>query len=183
VLRYPNNEEDAGFWNGDKLIRLLVPVEANFVYNELDELDKTVDIKAWYDRENLLHDTISPQNVFLNTVINSKSLSFIRNDPYMEKVLQQKKLLHEHYLNVLEELLKQSNEGERPVDVSEFLRNRTVDVENLTPNLMEIFKHYRKMSCFNANFSTILNLDLNGFDKCNFLLIFNLKPVEQFVLY
>jgi hypothetical protein len=169
VLKYPNNEEDVGYWNGDKLTRLLVPVEANFVYTELDSMDMSVEIKSWYDRDNLLKETLNPQNIFLNTVTNSKSLSFIRNDPYMEKVLQQKKLLHEHYLNVLEDLMKQHN-GERPVDLSEFLQNRLVNVDNLTPNLMDMFKHFKKMSCFNKNFSKILNIDLSSFEKCNIFL-------------
>ena len=167
MLKYPNNEEDVGFWSGDKLIRLLVPVEASFVYNELDQIEKTVEIKSWYDRENLLHDTLRPQNVFLNNVISSKSLSFIRNDPYMEKVLEQKKLLHEHYVNALEDVLRSKENSEEFDEMMiQFLKDRVLDVPNLTPHLIEIFKHFYSLACFNARFSRVLNIQLTAFEKC-----------------
>jgi hypothetical protein len=173
VLRYATGEEDVGYWSGDKLIRLLVPVEATFVYNDLDPVEKTIEIKAWYDRENLLRETLNPQNLFLNTIVNSRALNFIKNDPYMDKVLEQKKLIHEHYINVLEKWLSESILDLEPITFDEFLKEKSVDVENLTPCLTEIFKHFRQFSCFNKNFSSILNVDLSAFENCNFLFFFN----------
>ena len=174
-MKYSNCEEDVGYWHGDKLSRLLIKSEATFSYNDLDPLDKNVEIKGWYEREFLLEETLNPQNLFLNTIIMSKSIEFIRKDPYIEKTLEQKKLIHEHYLNALETLLKQqSNENffssQETImsSLNEFVKTKNVEIENMTPVLKEMLLHFKRFSCLNDDLSKILNIDLNAFIKCKY---------------
>lgn len=168
LLKYPNNDEDVGYWNGDKLVRLLVPVDATFVYNQLDPIDKSFEVKSWYDRETILHDTLKPQNIFLNNVFSNRAISFIKTDPYVDKVIEQKKLVHEHFLNAVEDLIKRvsagDNENKKMLD--EFLSNRMVDVANLTPQLREIFLHFKQLTSFNKIFTRFFNFDLTAFEHC-----------------
>jgi len=103
-LKYPNNKEDVGFWIGDKLIRLIVSINVNFAFKDLDEIDKKFELKSWYDREILLEETLNPQNMFLNKLSKVKDNAFIRNDPYIEKLLEKNIAFYDKYLNSFQAL-------------------------------------------------------------------------------
>lgn len=166
MLKYADNTADVGYWYGDKLIRLLVSLNMNFNFTEMDPLDKTVEIKSWFDREHLLSDTISPQNMFVNRIFSSKSSGFIRTDPFVDKILEERKNVYAEYVRAFEKycnLLKSNPK--------EFNSNKLVQVDNITPLLVEIFKHFKKFTFFNRNLSKLLNIDLNAFETCKLIFL------------
>jgi hypothetical protein len=79
ILKYPDNSEDIGFWNGDKLVRLLVSIQnVDFKFDDFEPINKNIELKSWYSRDLLLHDTLNPPNIFVNKHINAKENNFIK---------------------------------------------------------------------------------------------------------
>ncbi len=166
ILKYPSNTEDVGFWNCDNLVRLLVPLNIKFECDELEPLENEVTLSSWYDRENLLFETLNPQNLFLNRVKSSKSNQFIRDDPYIEKVLKHKTIFYDEFIHLFQKYLKQ---GKDVNIINEFKKTKTFKVKNITPHLLEIFKHFQRFSYFYQNLqSADIQLNVEGFENCNF---------------
>ena len=160
VLRYPNKTEDVGFWCGEKLVRLIVPFQVKLNIAEFEAVSKQVELVSWYDRESLLFDTLNPQNLFLNRVRSSKSNKFIKDDPYIEKVIQSKKIFYNEFIDLFARHLDQK------VDEMDFKTNKLISVYNLTPNLLEIFKNFKRFSPFHQKISSSLDLDIKSFEEC-----------------
>ena len=160
ILKYPNNSVDVGYWNGDKLIRLLGSSNINFSFNQIENIDKRVELNSWYDRENLLYDTLNPQNIFLNRLNSSQANNFIKSDPYMDKVLEQKVVFYDQFLKAFERFLDLN------AHQYDYRKSQVIEVENITPNLLEIFKHFSRFRVFHKNLKTVLNFDIRGFEKC-----------------
>lgn len=168
-----------GFWNGDKLARLLVSLNINFNFNEIDNIDKTVQLNSWYDRENLLFNTLNPQNMFLNRLNSSKSNNFIKSDPYVDKVLENKMTFYDEYLKAIEKFFnKNFNYANYQNNRLEYLKNKTIKVENITPTLLELFKHYKRYNMFHKYMISVLKFDINGFEKCK---LFKRKKYIQMI--
>lgn len=153
-MKYPDNSQDVGFWNEDKLIRLLISVPINFSISDLEPVDKKIDLKSWFNRENLLYDTLNPPNLFSKKIFSSQSNKFIKSDPYVDKVIRSRTLFYEQYLKEFEKYLqlKDFNELEYRID-------KQILVPNLSENLKNIFMFqkrfdfYDKICCNTVDFS------------------------------
>lgn len=159
-LKYPNNREDVGFWIGDKLIRLIVSINVNFTFKDLDEIDKKIELKSWYDRECLLEEILNPQNMFLNKLNKVRDNAFIKNDPYIDKLLEKNIAFYDQYLNSFDTLLKGENEN-----IDFFKKNQIIKVENITPTLLEILKYYRRFKVYHNNLRRSVNFDMVNFEN------------------
>ncbi len=159
-LKYPNNTEDVGFWIGDKLIRLIVSINVNFAFKDLDEIDKKIELKSWYDRESLLEETLNPQNMFLNKLSKVRDNAFIRNDPYIDKLLEKNVAFYDRYLNSFQALIKEEYEN-----IDHFRKNKIINVENITPTLLEILKYYRRFKIYHTNLRRSINFDMINFEN------------------
>ncbi len=162
ILKYPNETEDVGYWNGDKLVRLLVSQSCKFAFEGIEPIDKQVVLNSWYDRESLLFDTLNPQNVFLNRLKSSRSNQFIKDDPYVDRVLQNKTVFYDEFIKVFHSYMNID-----VVDVGAFKEKRTFMVDNLTPHLMEIFKHFQRFSYFYERMQAVIDFNVDGFQNCN----------------
>ena len=140
-------------------MRLLASSNINFTFTQIEPIDKKVTLNSWYDRENLLFDTLNPQNIFLNRLQSSKTNQFITSDPYMEKILEQKVVFYDQFLKAFEKFMEANNGNE-------YRQTEIIEVENITPNLLEIFKHFSRFKMFNKSLYSILNFDVRGFEKC-----------------
>jgi hypothetical protein len=169
-LKYPDNSVDVGYWYGDKLVRLLASSNINFSFTQIEPIDKKIHLNSWYDRENLLFDTLNPQNIFLNRLTSSKANKFIKSDPYMEKILEQKVVFYDQFLKAFEKFMEVNGGGGGGGGGSkyydEYRSSEMIEVENITPSLLEIFKHFSRFKMFNKNLKSILNFDVRGFEKC-----------------
>ena len=152
-----------GYWYGDRLVRLLASSNINFSFAQNEAIDKKVELNSWYDRENLLFDTLNPQNIFLNRLQSSKANKFIKSDPYVDKILEQRVIFYDQFLNAFEKFLNISSNQQ-----ADYRKSETIEVENITPNLLEIFKHFNRFKMFNRNLKSMLNFDVRGFEKCMF---------------
>lgn len=159
ILKYPDNTEDVGFWNGDKLIRLLISVPINFSVSDLDPVDKKVDLKSWFSRENLLFDTLNPQNLFSKKIFSSQSNKFIKNDPYVDKVIWSRTLFYEQYLKEFEKYLqlKDFNKLEYRID-------KQILVPNISENLKNIFIFQKRFDFYDKICSSTLNFSVKDFE-------------------
>ncbi len=159
-LKYQNNREDVGFWAGDKLIRLIVSINVNFTFKDLDEIDKKIELKSWYDRESLLEETLNPQNMFLKKLNKVRDNAFIKNDPYIDKLLEKNITFYDQYLYSFEALIKIENEN-----IDYFKKNQVIQVENITPTLLEILKYYRRFKIYHNSLRRSMNFDMINFEK------------------
>lgn len=166
VLKYADtNEEDVGFWLGDKLIRLLTALNVNFEFADIEQPDKHAEIRSWNDPDIMFANEADSQNMFLGRVTAAgKSLRETnKNDPYIDKVLKERENLHNEFLKSLDSLLSSSsNETNKSSDL--YPPNKIVEVKNLTKVLKEIFIYFRKYDIFNNKIAKRLNIDINGFD-------------------
>ena len=170
ILKYPDNSEDIGFWNGDKLVRILSAVNVVFKFEDVEPIDKKVELKSWYSRDSLLHDTLNPQNIFNKRHKNSKENNFIKDDPYVDKVLRTKTIFYDEFIKSFEKFLKLETNDDYKIDFK-YKQDRKIDVLNITPSLLEIFKHFNRFSDFEENLSKSLrDFSLTGFKKCNILI-------------
>ena len=128
ILRYPNDTEDVGYWNGDKLVRLLTSQRSKFNFEDLEPISTRVELCSWYDRENLLFDTLNPQNLFLNRLKSSKSNQFIKDDPYMDKVLKNKTVFYDEFIKLFNSYFVKEAAGQDLDVVSEFKKKQTFQV-------------------------------------------------------
>ena len=166
MLKYPNNNVDVGYWSGDKLIRLIVPFGVEFTFDGIEDiLDKQVELKSWFDREYLLFDTLNPQNLFLNRIFSNKANNFIKTDPHVDKVLQMKKAFNEEFIRAFERFSRLNSSPDEFIQM--YKKSRSVVVENQTPSLLEMFKHYHRYAVFKQNMQQILNLNFNGIESSN----------------
>ena len=159
ILKYPNNTQDVGFWTDDKLIRLLVPIDITFSANDLDPVDKKIDLKSWFSRDNLLFDTLNPQNLFSNKVISTQSNKFIKNDPYIDKVIQQRTLFYEQYLKEFEKYLQIKD-----FNKLEYRKDKQVDVPNITELLKNIFIYQKRFDFYDKICVNVLNFSVKDFE-------------------
>ena len=136
----------------------------NFSINlpDLDPINKNVELTSWYDRENLLFDTLHPQNLFLNRIKSSKSIKFIKDDPHVQTVIQSKIVFYNEFIQLFCNYLKMES------DESKFKAKRTIYVHNLTPNLLEIFKNFHRYSPFNSYVQAHFGFNIKEFENCKF---------------
>lgn len=161
VLKYAEtNEADVGFWHGDRLVRLLAALDVTLeLAGEPPETpDKRVELSSWNDPELIFADAETSLFVGRQT----KSIrEQNRNDPYIDKVLEERERLHVEYVRELEAFAGNSGKSVAyPV-------SRVVEIKNLTKLLKDIFKHFKKYDVFNKHLSRQLNIDLNAFEICN----------------
>lgn len=168
ILRYPNETEDVGYWNGDKLVRLLISQKSKFSFNDLDPIDKEITLVSWYDRENLLFDTLNPQNLFLNRLKSSRTNQFIKDDPYIEKVLKNKTIFYDEFIKLFHSFMKIERTEELD---DEFRKKLKFKVENMTPYLLDIFKHYQRFAYFYQNMKNVIDFNIEGFQNCKLITI------------
>ncbi len=156
-------------------------MNVNFTVQDCsDTIDNQVELCSWFDRENLLYDTLNPQNIFLNRLhSSSKSKQFIKNDPYVDKVLEQKIHIYTEYLKAFEKFLKvnvhtpkksesdQQHEQNLNDQSERYKQNYLIKLENITPSLMELFKYFKRFQIFHSNLKQNLNFDIDGFEKCD----------------
>ncbi|CAF0708033.1 unnamed protein product [Brachionus calyciflorus] len=162
ILKYPNNTQDVGFWNGDTLVRILTPVDINFTANDLEPVDKKIDLKSWFSRENLLYDTLNPQNLFSNKIFSTQSNKFIRNDPYIDKVIQQRTLFYEQYLKEFEKYLQLKNFNQL-----EYRKDKQVIIPNITDNLKNIFIFQKRFDFYDKTCVNVLDFSVKDFESMN----------------
>ena len=174
-------QQDVGYWMGDQIVRLLVPVSGvDFKFfadaAESGRLKKHVELRSPYDRESLLDDTLNPQNIFMRRVRSSKENHFIKNDPYVEKLLKKNFRLHDEYFEALwRYALGAAVAAVGNIDAKtkllveekrqQFRGTRVVHVDNTTPALLELFKHTRRNDTFAGQLSVALNFDLANFER------------------
>ena len=77
----------------------------------------------------------------------------------MEKILEQKVVFYDQFLKAFEKFMEANNGNE-------YRQTEIIEVENITPNLLEIFKHFSRFKMFNKSLYSILNFDVRGFEKC-----------------
>ena len=92
----------------------------------------------------------------------------------MDKVLEQRVVFFDEFLKAFEKYLKIDEEQSAKYK-NEYKKTHTIEVENITPNLLEIFKYFKKFKVFNKHLATVLNFDISGFEKCMFILSFFYK--------
>lgn len=151
ILHTGTNEADIGFWYGDKLVRLLVAHKVTFEFDEIIQPpDKTVELPSWKQVDIIFDENI--QNEFVGHIV---SRTCRNDDPYMDKVLKEKQILHKEFLRSLESMVAEE------LEYSQSIR---VEIPNLTRVLKEIFTHFRKYEIFDMYISTHLKFRLNGFE-------------------
>jgi hypothetical protein len=145
------------------LIRLIVSldIELPIDLEENESIDKFVELNSWYDRENLLNDELNPQNIFLNRNMTTNTDIFIRTDPFIDKVLLHKIKLIEEYLKSFEKYLSSGKDFEK----IKYSESKLVKIDNITPNLKEIFKYFNKFDNFNKQINESLNINIDAFHK------------------
>lgn len=186
ILRYADtNEEDVGYWYGDKLIRLLTALNVNFEFADIEQPDKHVEINSWNDPDIMFINESDSQNIFLGRIVATAGKKSLReaskNDPYIDKVLKERDNLHNQFFKSLESMLSESSRprlvpsSQSKADLS--MGSKVVEVKNLTKLLKEIFKHFRKYDIFNQKVAKRLNIDLDAFDLCKifFEMLFTVK--------
>lgn len=178
ILKYADsNEEDVGYWHGDKLIRLLSALNVNFEFADIEQPDKQVEVSSWNDPDIMFVNEPDSNNMFLGrvmTIAAGKSLREAnKNDPYIDKVLKQRQDLHVEYLKSLETILSSGmiSKSSSNIDSSEssglastYPPSKLVEIKNLTKVLKEIFKYARKYDIFHDKMKKHLNIDLNEFE-------------------
>lgn len=142
---------------------MLIPVDISFNFSELDQIDKSIEIKSWYDRESLLYDTLNPQNIFTNRLYNSRTNQFIKSDPYIDRVLEQKTLFFDEYFREFEKFLRISN-----FNKLEYKKDKIVEVDNLSDSLREMFKHFKRYEFYNRHLTNTFNFDLKSLIRVSF---------------
>ena len=86
----------------------------------------------------------------------------------MERVLQNKTIFYDVFIRSFERFLKISNSTNDEIN-EKFKQNRTIQVLNITPSLLDIFKHFNSFSHFEENLSNALSgFNLKGFKNCKF---------------
>lgn len=181
ILKYADtNEEDVGYWYGDKLIRLLTALNVNFEFADIEQPDKHVEINSWNDPDIMFINESDSQNIFLGRIVATAGKKSLReankNDPYIDKVLKERDNLHNQFFKSLESMLSESSRSRLvPSSQSKIdylsMGSKIVQVKNLTKLLKEIFKHFKKYDIFNQKVSKHLNIDLDGFDLCKIFFI------------
>jgi hypothetical protein len=145
-----------GFWCGDKLVRILSILQIDYEMPDIDPIDRTVNLNSWYDRETLLYETLNPQNIFCNKYSNEKLNRFMREDPYLEEILFDKKEMVDKYLKICS--------ADVNIDHKIYHISKFIEVLNTTRNLIEIFKHTEKYSSFGSIVKEKYGLDLSIFE-------------------
>ena len=85
----------------------------------------------------------------------------------MEKILEQKVVFYDQFLKAFEKFMEVNGGGGGGSKYfDEYRSSEMIEVENITPNLLEIFKHFSRFKMFNKNLRSILNFDVRGFEKC-----------------
>ena len=135
-------------------------------------------MKSWYSRDNLLHDTLNPQNIFIKKHKNTKENNFIKDDPYVDKVLKNKIIFYDEFIKSFEKHLKMNSENDERIN-DKYKKNTYIEVFNITPSLMEIFKHFYSFSHFEENLTNALN----GFNLDPFRKRKNFKLFTHYVYY
>lgn len=171
VLKYSEtNEEDIGYWYGDKLIRLLcssnVTFELSSDIEQPSESEKHVEIRSWNDPDMMFvnESELNNNNMFVESrVMTSRPIreSTKKSDPYIDKVLKERENLHSEYLRAVEAMIGR----EKNIKIEE-ANSRKVEIQNLTKVLKEIFKHFKQYDIFNRHISKKLNIDLSVFESC-----------------
>jgi hypothetical protein len=181
VLTYKNNKtRDIGFWCGDKLIRILITQEIDYQIPDIDEIDRIVHINSWYDRETLLYEILNPQNMFSNKYYNEQLNTFMREDPYIEDILLDKREMVDEFLRICAPF---------EIDLKLFYMSKFIQVPNITRNLIEIFKHLEKYSNFKTIAKKKYGLDLEIFESKFFIIILysrifhSKKYLKQVLIY
>lgn len=145
---------------------MLFSVDIEFNFDDFEPIDKTIELKSWYSRENLLYDTLNPQNIFINRHKNNKENVFIKTDSYVDKVIKHKVIFYDEFIKSFEKFLKIPKATDF-ID-EKYKENSKIQVFNMTPSLLEIFKHFNSFSYFEENLSAALvGFELNGFKKSN----------------
>ena len=85
----------------------------------------------------------------------------------MEKILEQKVVFYDQFLRAFEKFMEMNGGSNK---INEYRQSEIIEVENITPNLLEIFKHFNRFKMFNKNLKSTLNFDVRGFEKCLFFL-------------
>ena len=157
ILTYNHNStQDIGFWCGDKLVRILTVQEIDFKMPEVDPIDRVIHVNSWYDREALLYETLNPQNLFCNKFSIEQLNQFIREDPYVEEILVDKRELVDQFLSICPPDTQ---------DLKVFKMSKFIEVPNITRNLIEIFKHTEKYSNYKEFARENYGLDLTIFES------------------
>jgi hypothetical protein len=158
VLTYrdDNKSEDVGYWIADKLVRLLVKFDIDFQQPATEPIDRLVTIPSWYDREFLLDETLNPQNLFTKKLYPEKSMHFLRFNPNVDKVLQDKIELVDNFLKIC---------ADPDTDFSIFRESKTIAVPNASPKFVEIFKWKERFSYFQAFSNNVLFFPVDKFDQ------------------
>ncbi len=141
------------------MIRLLCKLAINYETKDIDQIDRKIFLNSWYDRETLFDEILNPQNIFCNKDQNKELNRFIREDPYLENILFEKKKIIDEYLRIC---------NEYNMDIKIFETNKIIEVPNTTPNLIEMFKHHEKYFPFKILLKEKYNFDLTIFES-NFL--------------
>ena len=172
VLKYSEtNEEDIGYWYGDKLIRLLSSANVTFELSsdieQPSESEKHVEIRSWNDPDLMFvnESELNNNNMFVESrVMTSRPIreSAKKSDPYIDKVLKERENLHSEYLRAVEAMIGR----EKNIIKIEEANSRKVEIQNLTKVLKEIFKHFKQYDIFNRHISKKLNIDLSVFESC-----------------
>ena len=157
ILTYKNKKtQDIGFWCGDKLVRILTTQEINYETPDIEEIDRIVHVNSWYDRETLLYEILNPQNMFSNKHYNEQLNTFMREDPYIEEILLDKREMVDEFLRIC---------APCEIDLNLFHISKFIQVPNTTRNLIEIFKHLEKYTNFKTIAKKKYGLDLEIFES------------------
>ena len=95
----------------------------------------------------------------------------ISDDPYVDKVLQNKTLFFDEFIRSFENYLKINTDDSSSSSKNEinekYKQNKTFQVFNISPTLLDIFKHFYSFVHFEQNLSIALTgFNLKGFQNC-----------------
>jgi hypothetical protein len=170
---------DVGYWKDDYLVRLLLSTGIEFEVDNLDQINKQIEIAGWFDRETLLEHILKPQNLFLDRIFNMHANMFIKEDPYVDVLLEERKKLVSSYLRSFQKYLttQQYSDLIEPLDMIELLaihnNRKLIKIDNLTRNLLEIYKHSNKFAYFSYDLLKAFNFDFESILTCNFKNLIN----------
>lgn len=144
----------SGVWLQNKLIRLMKTINLEYQIPQIDDIDRKVFLNSWYDKEAILYEVLSPQNIFFNKNRNLNLNQLARDDPFLEQVLEDKRQLIDEYLKIC------TGNSRYKIET----HNKFIDVPNITYTLVEIFKHKEKCHVLNDTAKEKYNLDLTIID-------------------
>ena len=88
----------------------------------------------------------------------------------MEKVLQNKTIFYDEFIRSFERYLKINNNNSDTEINEKYKQNKTIQVLNISPSLLDIFKHFKSFAHFEENLSIALSgFDLKGFKNCKYI--------------